>query len=170
VRGRAANSEWRVAKRRAAFAIRHSLFAFSIALCLCGSAEARGRPPATAQSPYSPLAAPTSPLLAEAARWLGSGNPTGYPEAWCRDFVNFVLRRAGHRLADDSHLAIAALRLGPRVAEPRPGDLAVMAHHVTFFAGWDGAGAFLGLGGNQGRRVRVSRFARRAVIAFVRPI
>ncbi|HEY1944129.1 MAG TPA: hypothetical protein VGH40_18605 [Roseiarcus sp.] len=108
-------------------------------------------------------------ILAEASRWLGGGNPTPFREPWCRDFVNFVLRRAGHPLGDRSHLAIAALRLGPRVADPAPGDLAVMHGHVAFFAGWDGADAFLALGGNQSRRVTIARFARRAVIAFVRP-
>ena len=107
-------------------------------------------------------------MLAEASRWIGQGNPTPFQEAWCRDFVNLVLERAGYRLADRSHQAAAALRLGRRVREPRLGDLAVMAGHVTFFAGWDGDGAFLGLGGNQSHRVTVARFARRAVIAFVR--
>ncbi len=110
-----------------------------------------------------------SELLAEASRWLGGGNPTPFREPWCRDFVNFVLQRAGHRLGDRSHLAIAALRLGPRVVDPAPGDLAVMHGHVAFFARWDGADTFLALGGNQSRRVTIARFARRAVIAFVRP-
>ncbi len=112
--------------------------------------------------------ASTRRALVEASRWLGSGNPTPFREAWCRDFVNFVLERSGVSLVDRSHLALRALRLGPRVAEPLPGDLVVMRGHVAFFAGWDGAGGLLALGGNQRHRVTLTRFRRRAVIAFVR--
>jgi len=107
-------------------------------------------------------------LLAEASRWIGRGNPTGKPGPWCAWFASFVLERTG-RPPLANGFALSALRYGARVADPRPGDLVVMRSHVTFFAGWDGEGAFLGLGGNQNHRVRVSRFARRAVIAFVRP-
>jgi hypothetical protein len=117
-----------------------------------------------------PLAAPVSDTISEARRFLGRGNPTGFAEAWCRDFVNMVLQRTGHRLADTSHMAIAAVRLGQRVAQPRPGDIAVMRSHVTFFAGWDGPGTFIGLGGNQhGHRVTESRFPARAVVAWIEP-
>jgi uncharacterized protein (TIGR02594 family) len=107
-------------------------------------------------------------VIAEASRWIGQGNVTGKPGAWCAWFASFVLTRTGHKPLPNG-LASSALSYGRRVRDPRPGDLAVMNHHVTFFAGWDGERDFLGLGGNQGRRVRVSRFARRAVIAFVRP-
>lgn len=113
--------------------------------------------------------AATSQVIAEAQRWIGSGNPTGTSGPWCRDYVNFVLERTGHHLADKSRMAVTALRLGPRVSNPQPGDLAVMGGHVTFFVGWAGEGRFLGLGGNQGHRVNVSQFASRSVIAFVRP-
>jgi uncharacterized protein (TIGR02594 family) len=142
------------------------------ALCSGAAAEAGGRTPVGSERPLARQVGRSighPEILAEARRWLGQGNPTPFREAWCRDFVNMILERAGYRLADRSHLAIAALRLGPRVAEPRLGDLAVMRSHVTFFAGWDGEGAFLGLGGNQRNRVRISRFTRSAVIAFVRP-
>ena len=109
-----------------------------------------------------------SDALAEASRWFGHGNPTGKPGPWCAWFASFVLERTGHAPLPNG-LAISALDYGRRVADPNPGDLAVMRGHVTFFAGWDGDDAFLGLGGNQSRRVTVARFARRAVIAFVRP-
>jgi len=141
------------------------------ALCFGTAAQASARTPVSSPRTFNGVAGGSighSDVLAQAARWLGRGNPTPFREAWCRDFVNMILERAGYRLVDRSHLAIAALRLGQRVTDPRPGDLVVMRGHVTFFVGWTGDGAFLGLGGNQAHRVRVSRFARRAVIAFVR--
>lgn len=129
-------------------------------------AEGRGGP---SRGATAMVTAPArSDLLTEASRWIGRGNPTGKPGPWCASFVSFVLERTG-RPPLPSRLAASALRYGARVANPRPGDLVVMRSHVTFFAGWDGQGAFLGLGGNQNNRVRISRFARRAVIAFVRP-
>ena len=132
-------------------------------------AAGRARPSIVLVAAASPSApASTSRVLVEASRWLGGGNPTPFREAWCRDFVNFVLERAGVALADRSHLALGALRLGPRVAEPQPGDLVVLRGHVAFFAGWDGADCVIALGGNQRDRVTLARFDRRAVIAFVR--
>ena len=116
------------------------------AFFLAGHAHAGGRAPGVAASALDASAPRGCDSLDEARRWIGQGNPTPFREAWCRDLVNIVLERIGHPLADRSHLAIAVLRLGPSVREPRPGDLAVMSHHVTFFAGWDGDGAFLGLG------------------------
>ena len=106
-------------------------------------------------------------MLAVARRYLGSGRISRNGGPWCRDFINVVARRAGYRLANNSRRAIDALRLGRRVASPRPGDLAVMRHHVTIFAGW-GGGRLIGLGGNQHRSVRYSHFSRRSVVAFVR--
>lgn len=106
-------------------------------------------------------------LLAVAEGYVGSGKITRAPGPWCRDFVNLVAARAGVRLANHSRRAIDALGLGRRVADPMPGDLVVMRHHVTIYAGRDG-GRIVGLGGNQGRRVRYSRYSPRQVVAFVR--
>ncbi len=139
----------------------------TIFFAFAGQAHAAGR---GWQEPVAIEIAATSrgsDALAEAARWIGSGNMTGYTEAWCRDFVNFVLRRTGHRLADDSHLAIAALRLGPHVVEPKPGDLAVMRHHVGFVEGVEPDGAIRLLSGNWGHRVARSVVPRGLVVAFV---
>jgi len=114
--------------------------------------------------------APTgfSPLLSVARRFLGVGNIFGHRGPWCRDFVNTVAAQAGYRLNDHSRRAIDALRLGHRVASPRPGDLVVMKHHVTIYAGQRG-GRVLGLGGNQGHgRVKVSAYPLGRVLAFVR--
>lgn len=110
-----------------------------------------------------------SDVIREASRWLWSGNPTGFRGPFCKAFTNFVLRRLGFH-PSPSLLAIDALRDGVRVASPQPGDLAVMASHVTFFAGFDGSGAFIGLGGNQGHHnVTRARFPLGRVVAFVRP-
>jgi uncharacterized protein (TIGR02594 family) len=106
-------------------------------------------------------------ILAKAEGYIGDGNPTGFRGLWCKAFVNMVLRETGHAV-DQSMRAIDGLDLGQRVSDPRPGDIAVMPHHITFFAGWGGRG-FYGLGGNQGRRVRMSNYSTRRVIAFIRP-
>ena len=109
-----------------------------------------------------------SALVAEAARYVGSGNPTGFRGPWCKAFTNMVLREEGYH-PGPSLRAIDALADGYRVSSPEPGDLAVMRGHVTFFAQWDGPDAFDGLGGNQGHAVRLSHFWRGAVVAWVRP-
>jgi hypothetical protein len=106
--------------------------------------------------------------LAEAARWLGGGNPTGTAGPWCADFVSFVLRRTGHR-ALPGRLALDGLAAGARVATPRAGDLAVMRGHITFFVNFAGADGFIGLGGNQNHVVQYSRYDVRAVVAWIRP-
>lgn len=110
---------------------------------------------------------PKSQILAEAQRYVGSGKVTRYAGPWCRDFVNLVAARAGVRLANNSRRAIDAVHLGTRVSHPQPGDLVVMRHHVTIYAGHEG-GRIVGLGGNQGRRVRYSHYSPHRVIAYVR--
>lgn len=108
-----------------------------------------------------------STLLAAAERHLGSGKITRLPGNWCRDFINLVAREAGLSLRNSSRRAIDSLGLGLRVSEPRLGDLVVMRHHVTIFAGREN-GKIIGLGGNQGKRVRYSVYSPRRIIGFVR--
>ena len=109
------------------------------------------------------------PLLTIAARYVGRSGPSiGLPSRlWCRDFINFVLAKNGTVPGNRSRRAIDALRLGARVRDPRPGDLAVMRNHVTIVAGLK-AGQVIGLGGNQGRRVKISSYSAARVVAFVR--
>lgn len=132
------------------------------------SAPARRKhPPSRSYAPPRDHAG-RSPLLAVASSYVGRRNPTGTRGPWCRDFVNHVVRKAGLPLADNSRKARDAVRLGRRVSNPRPGDLAVMRSHVTIVAGFE-AGRVVGLGGNQcGGRVCVSRYAQSRVIAYVR--
>ena len=89
-----------------------------------------------------------SPVLRVASRYLGAARqpPSG---PWC-PIHQHRARRADYLLAEHSRRAIDALRLGHRVASPRPGDLVVMRYHVTIFAGFGGRG-LIGLGGNQGQ-------------------
>lgn len=106
-------------------------------------------------------------VLEYAERFLGEVNPTHFRGPWCAAFVNMVLGATGrHHVA--SLRAIDAIRDGYRVRDPRPGDLAVMWGHVTFFVKWGGRG-FIGIGGNQGHnRVTEISFPLSRVIAFVR--
>lgn len=128
----------------------------------------RTAPPSRHYTPPARGYASGAPLLAVASRYVGARNPTGTRGPWCRDFVNYAIRRAGLPLADSSRKARDAVRLGRRVSQPRPGDLAVMRSHVTIVAGFE-AGRVVGLGGNQcGGRVCVSRYAQARVIAFIR--
>lgn len=154
--------------RRHSFA-RHS-FARHARRFAHGVGRHRGwRPPAHhrfAASPGRPLQ--PNPLLMVASRYVGAGRVSRQRGPWCRDFINTVARKAGYHLANSSRRAIDALRLGHRVASPRPGDLVVMRHHVTIFAGYGGRG-LIGLGGNQGRGgVTYSSFSRSRVVGYVR--
>jgi len=109
----------------------------------------------------------SSNVLAVASRFVGDSNPTGFRGPWCKAFVNMIARKTGH-FTNASLRAVDALRMGFRVRAPRPGDVAVMRSHTTFFAGYGGRG-FLGLGGNQSHhRVTVSSYPLGRVIAWVR--
>jgi uncharacterized protein (TIGR02594 family) len=111
-------------------------------------------------------------VIAEASRFLGAGNVTGVRGPWCADYASMVLRRTGRRpLASRS--AASALAYGPRVSQPRPGDLVVVgarragyAAHVGFFAGWEG-GRVVIVSGNWGHRVARSSIAPQSVVAFI---
>ncbi len=150
-------------------------------LCLGGPAEANGRGgPATA-SPFLSIASAAaagavwrsgSDLVAEAARWVGAGKFTRSPGPWCADAVSFWLQRVGKPpLAN--RMAASALSYGPRVANPRPGDLVVMATrrgaagHVGIVAGVAGDGSVEIISGNWGRRVARAIVPRAMVTAFV---
>ena len=112
--------------------------------------------------------APSGDLVSEARRFLGSGRMAGMPSRWCKAFVNKVIEASGYSIPDKSLRAIDATRLGSRVINPMPGDLAVMRSHVTFFTGWNG-NKILGLGGNQsGGKVSVSQYFPSKVVAFIR--
>ena len=111
-------------------------------------------------------------MLAEATRWLGSGNMTGMAGPWCADAVSFWLRRTGHRpLAN--RLVASALDYGPRLASPQVGALAVIrtrrgaAGHLGLVEGVEPDGSIRLVSGNWGHRVAQAIVSRNAVTAFV---
>lgn len=113
----------------------------------------------------------SSSVVADALRFVGAGNVTGMRGPWCADYASMILRRTGHRpLAGRS--VSAAFAYGPRVRQPRPGDLVVIntragyAQHVGFFAGWS-HGQMEMVSGNWGHRVSVSPISPGIVAAFI---
>ena len=144
---------------------------FALAACLLANhAQARGDfhrfAAAATQGEARHVAAAARDIVAEAVRHLGQGNFTGRPGAWCAWFVSAVLRATGHAPLP-SGMAASALAYGPRDANPRPGDIAVMPHHVGFVVEADGARVRI-VSGNWGRRVALATLPRGAFVAFVR--
>jgi uncharacterized protein (TIGR02594 family) len=111
-------------------------------------------------------------VVAEAARWIGSGNFTGRPGPWCADAVSAWLERSGHRPLE-GRMAASALAYGPRLERPEFGALAVLgsrrgwASHVGVVSSIDGDGSIHLISGNWGRRVAEAVVPRGSVIAFV---
>ena len=173
---------------------RGSLAAFALltAVCLSGAAAADGRhglqpldvnapawqdgAPAIAGRMASSVAADVwrsgSDLVAEAARYVGSGKFTSLPGAWCADAVSAWLRATG-RPPLASRMAASALRYGPHVAAPRPGDLVVMrtrrgpGGHVGIVERVNADDSIEIVSGNWSRRVARAVISRWQVTAFV---
>jgi uncharacterized protein (TIGR02594 family) len=109
-------------------------------------------------------------VIREAERWLGSGNFTGKPGAWCAWAVSAWLQATGHRpLA--SGMAGSALSYGPRLSAPRIGALAVLgtrrwASHVGLVRRVEGDSIEL-ISGNWGHRVAIGVVPRRQISAFI---
>jgi uncharacterized protein (TIGR02594 family) len=157
---------------RLAFA---SALALAIVFAIAGprlahAAGRGGQGPAPVE--FASPSAPVADVIAEAARWIGSGKMTGLPGPWCADFVSFVLRRTGHAPLD-GRMAADALHYGPHVAAPRPGDLAVIrtrrgwAGHVGLVEGIEPDGSIRLISGNWGHRVARSAIPRFLVVAFI---
>jgi uncharacterized protein (TIGR02594 family) len=121
--------------------------------------------------PVHSLSAKGSSVIADALRFVGAGNVTGMPGPWCADYASMILRRTGHKALAGRSVS-AALAYGPRVRQPRPGDLVVIntragyAQHVGFFAGWS-HGLMEMISGNWGHRVSVAPISPRSVAAFI---
>jgi hypothetical protein len=95
-------------------------------------------------------------------------------QAWCGFCQGYVHALAGVRPPfvsgqDTSNFMWAAAwaNWGTPVDHAQPGDVLVFNHHVTMCDGEDGA-YYLGLGGNQSDQVKVSRYAKSAVLAIRR--
>ncbi len=111
-------------------------------------------------------------LVSEARRWLGT-NPTGRSSLWCATFMNFVLKRTGHRTSS-SNLARSFASYGRRVSGPKIGAIAVMSRgrsggHVGVVSGFDPRGNPIIISGNYSRRVAETVFQRGRIYAYVMP-
>ena len=111
---------------------------------------------------------PTMQIVAEAARYIGSRNPTGFRGPWCKAFVNMVARRSGYYV-NASLRAVDAALMGQRIAGPVPGAYRVTRGHVSLVAAVHG-GSVVAISGNNGHgRVGWSHFATRGA-AYYLPI
>ena len=112
----------------------------------------------------------------EALKWMGaSSRQVGvpYPDLWCADFVNFILRRTGHS-ATNSRAAKSFLDYGKRIDTPRVGAIVVLTRaknggHVGIVRGTDGAGNIIVISGNHGNRVSESMYPKNRVLGYVIP-
>jgi uncharacterized protein (TIGR02594 family) len=111
----------------------------------------------------------------EALKWVGAtsrqvGVP--YPDLWCADFINFILRRTGHATTN-SRAAKSFLDYGKRIDSPRVGAIVVLARgnggHVGIVRGTDGAGNIIVISGNHGNKVWESPYPKDRVLGYVVP-
>jgi uncharacterized protein (TIGR02594 family) len=112
----------------------------------------------------------------EALKWVGAtsrqvGVP--YPDLWCADFINFILRRTGHPTTN-SRAAKSFLDYGKRIDSPRVGAIVVLQRgrdngHVGIVRGTDGAGNIIVISGNHGNKVWESPYPKSRVLGYVIP-
>lgn len=110
-----------------------------------------------------------SSLIAEASKFLGSGNFTGSHRAWCADAMNAWLKRTGHRTSG-SAAAISFAHYGQRLPGPKVGAIAVFRHHVAIVTKVLGHGRVQTISGNWSHRVKRATVSTRGAIAFRRPV
>ena len=127
----------------------------------------------------SPKASASSPgrigasaLVVEARRYLGT-NPTKMARLWCARFINLVLGRVGYA-GTGSDAAKSFAHYGRRISRPQYGAIAVLTRkgggHVGIVTGVDRRGNPILIAGNNGRRkVGISVYNKRRVIAYVMP-
>lgn len=112
----------------------------------------------------------------EALKWMGASSKqvgVPYPDLWCADFVNFVLRRTGHPTTN-SRAAKSFLEYGKRIDTPRVGAIVVLTRgnnggHVGIVRGTDGAGNVVVISGNHGNKVSESTYPKYKVLGYVIP-
>lgn len=113
-----------------------------------------------------------SDVVAEARRYIGSGNPTDRRSLWCARFMNMVLQRSGHK-GTGSDMARSFASYGQRVSGPQVGAIAVMSRrgggHVGVVSGVDAQGNPIVVSGNHGHRVAEAVYPRSRVYAYVMP-
>jgi uncharacterized protein (TIGR02594 family) len=113
---------------------------------------------------------------------IGRGDIASDEVAWCMAFYLWCLWRAGVDISvipkEKRLLAISALLLGTRIAEPRVGcgviiprrdsSGRIIGHHVFFATGWTET-IIYGFGGNQANAVNEREFKRTADMIFMWP-
>ncbi|EKS32729.1 TIGR02594 family protein [Afipia clevelandensis] len=114
-----------------------------------------------------------SNVVAEARRYIGSGNPTGRASLWCARFMNMVLERSGHK-GTGSDMARSFASYGHRISGPQVGAIAVMSRgrrggHVGVVSGIDAKGNPIVISGNHGHRVAEATYSRGRIYAYVMP-
>ncbi|MGL5165476.1 MAG: TIGR02594 family protein [Afipia sp.] len=113
-----------------------------------------------------------SNVVAEARRFIGSGNPTSRASLWCARFMNMVLERSGHK-GTGSDMARSFANYGQRISGPQVGAIAVMSRrgggHVGVVSGIDAKGNPIVISGNHGHRVAEATYSRGRIYAYVMP-
>jgi uncharacterized protein (TIGR02594 family) len=114
-----------------------------------------------------------SNIVAEARRYIGSGNPTSRASLWCARFMNMVLERSGHK-GTGSDMARSFASYGQRISGPQVGAIAVMSRgrrggHVGVVSGIDAKGNPIVISGNHGHRVAVATYSRGRIYAYDMP-
>ncbi len=113
-----------------------------------------------------------SKIVADARRYIGSGNPTDRRSLWCARFMNMVLHQTGYR-GTGSDAARSFASYGRRVSGPQVGAIAVMARrgggHVGIVSGIDAKGNPIVISGNYGHRVAEASISRGRIYAYVMP-
>jgi uncharacterized protein (TIGR02594 family) len=105
----------------------------------------------------------------------GGANLDPVTRAWCADFVNASLSRAGIE-GTGSGMARSFLDWGQPVDQPMQGDVAVFRRgdpngpygHVGFFDGYNEDGTIRVLGGNQGDAVSIANYSANDLLGFRR--
>jgi uncharacterized protein (TIGR02594 family) len=105
----------------------------------------------------------------------GGANLDPVTRAWCADFVNASLSKAGIQ-GTGSGMARSFLDWGQPVDQPQQGDIAVFRRgdpsgpygHVGFFDGYNEDGSIRILGGNQGDAVSIANYSADDLLGFRR--
>lgn len=112
-------------------------------------------------------------MLAEAERWIGSKNPTGFRGPWCGAFQAMVARKVGVEPPSGYLQAKRWLGAGRRLSGPAIGAIAVITRrgggHVGLVSGVDADGDPIIVSGNHNRRVGVGVYSKSRVLAYVEP-
>ena len=104
-------------------------------------------------------------LIAQAERYVGDRNPTGFRGAWCGAFMGMVARRSGHAPPPGYLQARSWAHAGRAIAGPAIGAVAVMRHHVGIVVGFSARGPIL-ISGNHGHRVGVGVYSASGIIGY----